>query len=117
MRSKKREDFYSSERHLGKFKDKIGIIGYMNWEIFDGERLIQCWNTNKNILIIQIYPNGCGFQDYHSLSKKQEQADTMFDTLKVVKMEFEELNCNDKLKDSSNKVLNLVKRIIKKITN
>lgn len=62
----KREDFYKSETRFKNQKEKLGINGYMNWEIFQDGKLIQCWNKSGIPCLIQIYPHGNGFQDYYA---------------------------------------------------
>lgn len=83
-----KEKFYKSMERFDSFKEELGIYGWLNWEMMDeiGDKLIQCWNKeNGEVCIIQLFPNGNGFQDYQMLSKEQELASELMESIKEAK--------------------------------
>lgn len=89
--------FEKSLELFDKFKDGLGIVGFMNWEMTNNNILIQCWNTkDRGIVLIHVYPDGNGFQDYYMLTKKEMAATVLLDALKLTYTELELHNLNPK---------------------
>lgn len=66
------DKFAKSKERFRKHPIQSKIVGYMNWEMEhpNGNFLLQCWNhEDRGAIIIQIWADGNGFNDYYPINE------------------------------------------------